>query len=244
MPLTVLVATAFVVLAAAVVQGASGIGFALVAVPLLTIAAVEPKEAVFLANGLGLITSTVLAVRGRAQIDRSCARRVMLGALAGTPVGFAVILLVDDRVLQGLIGIAVVAFVVLLASGWRLHRDTPALEVGAGVASGALNTALGTGGPPVTLLLQARGLAPGPFRATVSIVFVLVDVVACALLAGGGLVSLDVVGAFLAALPALAVGWWIGDRLHHQLPPERFRAGVLGLSALTGAVALAGALAG
>lgn len=241
---TALAATAVVVLAAAVVQGASGIGFALVAVPLLTIAAVDAKEAVVLANALGLITSSVLAVRGRAEVDRTCAGRVLIGAVLGTPIGLAVILVVDDRVLQALIGAAVVGSVVLLAGGWRLHRDTPSLEVGAGVASGALNTSLGTGGPPVTLLLQARRLPPGPFRATVSVVFVVVDVVALVLLGAGGLVTADVGRAFLAALPALGVGWWVGDRLHHRLAPERFRAGVLGMSALTGAIALAGALAG
>jgi uncharacterized membrane protein YfcA len=241
-------AAAFVVLVAAVVQGASGIGFALVAVPLLSLVAVDARTAVLLANALGLITSSALAIRGRDQVDRPVVRRVLVGAAAGIPLGLVLILTVTDRVLQAVIGVAVIASVVLLASGRRLHRDTPALELGAGVASGALNTALGTGGPPVTLLLQARGLAPGPFRATVSVVFAAIDVVAVVLLTVGlsadGTLDGRAAVAFAASLPALGAGWWVGDRLHGVMSPSHFRSVVLVLSAATGAIALAAAVAG
>lgn len=238
------VAVALVVLLAATVQGASGIGFALLAVPLLSVLALDARSSVLLANALGLITSGVLAARGRHEVDRPFVRHVLLGALLGIPPGLALILAVPDRGLKAAIGVAVLVSVALLASGRALHRETPTLEVAAGVCSGALNTALGTGGPPVTLLLQARRVRPGPFRATVSVVFVVLDVAAIILLSAGGVLDADVALAFAVALPALGAGSWVGHRLHDSIDPRQFRSGVLVLSAATGVIALVGAVTG
>ena len=75
-----------VVLLAGTVQGASGFGFSLVAVPLLAVAA-GPKDAVVLASVLAVVSTAGLAVRFRDQVDRPLALRLLAGACVGLPFG-------------------------------------------------------------------------------------------------------------------------------------------------------------
>ena len=46
------------------------------------------------------------------------------------------------------------------------------------------------------------------------------------------------------ALPAWPAGWWVGDRLHHRFPEERFRTLVLVMLAATAVLSLLSAVRG
>lgn len=238
-------AVAVVVLFAAVVQGASGFGFSLVAVPLLAVAA-GPKDAVVLASVLAVASTAGLAVRFRDQVDRPLAGRLLAGACAGLPVGAVVLQLVPADALLLAIGVVVLAFTVVLA-----RRGVPPVDarpsrtsgdVGAGILCGLLTTSVGTNGPPVVLRLQAHRLPAGQFRATASAVFVGCNVAAVVVFAAGGRVDRDLLVQAAVALPGLVVGLWAGDHVHRRLPAERFRTLVLGLMVLTALVAVVAAL--
>lgn len=238
-------AVAVVVLFAATVQGASGFGFSLVAVPLLAVAA-GPKDAVVLASVLAVASTAGLAVRFRDQVDRPLAGRLLAGACVGLPVGAVVLQLVPADVLLLAIGVVVLAFTVVLA-----RRGVPPVDarpvrtsgdVGAGLLCGLLTTSVGTNGPPVVLRLQAHGLAAGQFRATASAVFVGCNVAAVVVFAAGGRVDRDLLVQAAVALPGLVVGLWAGDHVHRRLPAERFRTMVLGLMVLTALAAVVAAL--
>ena len=90
--------------------------------------------------------------------------------------------------------------------------------------------------------LTGRGLAKGPFRATLAAVFAINGVVALALFAVTGQIHADVALAAAAALPAWPLGWWVGDVAHHRFPDDRFRGLVLALLAVTGLITLVGAV--
>ena len=237
-------AVAAVVLFAAVVQGASGFGFSLVAVPLLALSA-GPKDAVVLASVLAVLSTAGLAVRFRSQVDRPLALRLLAGACVGLPFGAYVLWVVPARALLLAIGAVVLASTVVLArrpaSTTVAPRTGPAADVGSGVVCGLLTTSVGTNGPPVVLRLQAHGLPAGPFRATASAVFVGCNLVAVAIFAAAGRVDRSVLVQAAVAVPALVAGLWVGDRLHRRLPAGRFRSLVLGLLVLTAVTAVAAA---
>jgi uncharacterized membrane protein YfcA len=90
----------------------------------------------------------------------------------------------------------------------------------------------------VVAVLQARAVPAAVFRATASVVFCVIDVVAVA----GFLVRGDITGQLvlvsLCTLPGLALGAWIGIRLRPLLDPQVFRVVVLGLLALSGITAI------
>jgi len=89
--------------------------------------------------------------------------------------------------------------------------------VSLGFVSGVLSTSVATNGPPVVYELRRRHLHGDAFRATVSAVFVIADVVGIPLLAIAGLITahtLVLAGISLAPCVAgIAIGAWISDRM-------------------------------
>lgn len=231
------------VLIAAIVQNSAGFGFALMCVPLMAIV-VDTHDAVIISTILGLGSSTTQAWVGRAHTDRPIARRMTLAALAGMPLGFLVFVLVEERVLKIVVGVCVLVIVVLLARRIDLRHVGPRFDVGAGVISGVLATSVSTNGPPLVFALQARHVSPTVFRPTINTVFAVSAVVSLAGFVIAGKVTRDALVGVAVALPALAVGIWLGLRLRPHLEGERFRIVVLVLLAAAGTSAVVAAVSG
>src|SRR5690606_15775726 len=95
-----------VVLLAAATQAMTGFGFALVAVPLLSLA-LDPRTAVVGVGIAGLILTVTVAVQER-RYARWPVVGLLLGALvAGMPVGLLVLRTAPDRLLIAMIGTVV-----------------------------------------------------------------------------------------------------------------------------------------
>jgi uncharacterized membrane protein YfcA len=214
------------VFVAAVVQVLSGFGFALLAVPLMTFA-VDAKQAVVISTLMGAGVSSWQAWHGRSHTERAVARRMVIAAYCGMPLGLLVFLTVDDHVLRLLLGIAVLTAVVLLAARIDLRHAGSGLDAGAGFLSGVLNTSLSTNGPPLVFALQARHLAPDAFRATINTVFAFSNLLGLTLFIASGKVTREGVTAAAIALPALLVGQLSGYPLRRYVHGERFRVLVL-----------------
>jgi uncharacterized membrane protein YfcA len=232
-----------VVAMAATVQLSAGFGFGLAAVPLLALV-LDAHDAVVVALTLATFTNGYQARAGRHQADRGVAGRMLAGAAVGLPVGLLVFLRVDDRVLGAIIGVAVLVAVAVIALGLDLRHAGPGLDVAGGVLSGALTMSAGVNGPPLVFVLQARHFDPVRFRATITTVFFVLDVVSVAVFTATGDLDAEVVRAVIAALPGLALGAVTGVALRRHLDARRFRVLVLGLLTVAGVSAIASALAG
>ena len=229
--LTVVVAAVFV---AAVVQVLSGFGFALLSVPLMTLA-VDAKEAVVISTLMGAGVSSWQAWHGRRHTDRPVAKRMVIGAYLGMPLGLLVYLTVDDHVLRLLLGIAVLIAVVLLAIRLDLRHVGPGLDTGAGFLSGVLNTSLSTNGPPLVFALQTRHLPPDVFRATINTVFACSNLLGVTLFVVSGKLNHDGLTAAAIALPAGLMGRLPGVRHANQVFGDRVHLPRVSLFVATGA---------
>jgi len=241
-------AGALAVVALAVFIGAAlntlaGFGFALVTVPIMTLVA-GPKEAVVLSAIVGLASNGAVSIHQRRDVDRPIAARILAGSMLGMPIGLVVLNRIADDPLKFLIGVAVLASAALLASGWRLEHPHNATDVGAGFLSGMFNTSIGVSGPPIVVLLQGRGLPKGNFRATTAAVFFIAGAVAVVLFGVTGRLDSTVLTAALVALPAMPVGWWVGDVAHRRLDEGPFRAVVLVLMTASAVLVLVSAFTG
>lgn len=221
-----LVAVAVIIAFSGVVQLATGFGFALASVPLLSIA-LSPHEAVIVALALATFTNGYQAISGRAHTDRAVVARLLAGSMAGLPVGLVVYHATGERALGVLVGVTVLAAVGSILLGLDLRHVGPGLDLAAGLASGALTTSVGTNGPPLVFVLQARRFGPDRFRATITSTFFVLDVVSLAVFAASGELTGDVLAAVSASLPGLAVGAMGGLWLRRFLDPVRFRRVVL-----------------
>lgn len=243
MSTTAWIAVACIAAAASSVQVVAGFGFSLFAVPLLSFP-LEPKTAVVVAGTAGLVSSGSNAWREWEHRDRGCARRMIAGALVGSPVGLVLLTVLPQRGLRFALAVAVAVFVVLNVRGFRLAAAGPRLDTGAGIVSGTLNTLMSTSGPPLVAVLHARHLTPQVFRATLSVVFAASSVVAIALYAAAGRYDAESVRGIAVAVPAIALGQLLGGRWRDRIEPVPFRRGVTALLALTALASAVAALAG
>ena len=234
-----LAGVAVVVALAATVQLSAGFGFGLAAVPLLSVV-LDAHDAVVVALTLATFTNGYQAWIGRADADRRggrAAARRRRRRPADRAASCSCV--VDDRVLGAVIGVAVLAAVVVIGLGLDLRHAGPGLDVAGGALSGALTMSSGVNGPPLVFVLQARHFEPARFRATITSVFFVLDIVSVAVFTATGDLDGDVLAAVAASLPGLALGAAAGLVMRRHLDARRFRLLVLTLLTVAGISALA-----
>jgi len=228
------------VAAGAVTQRVTGIGFALVASPLLVLAA-GPFQGVVLSNMLGLLVSLAVLAATWRDVEPRRALLLVVPALATVPVGAAVAKRVSSPLLMVLVGALVLLalLTVQLTPRARVLRGAPGTIL-AGGASGFMNVTAGVGGPAIVLYAVSTGWDHRRFVATFQLYSLVVNLTS--LLAKGGLrVSHTML---LTSVAALAAGLAGGHLLSRRIGGERARQAVMAL-AVVGATAilLKGALA-
>ncbi|MEY2581143.1 MAG: uncharacterized protein QOE09_992 [Ilumatobacteraceae bacterium] len=238
---TQLIVVGVAVFFAAFMQIVVGFGFSLLAVPVMTLA-IEPKVAVVVASITGIFVTGWQAYKERGNADKVLVKRMTISAYLGMPLGLLVFLTVNDNVLRFMLGIAVLVAVVLLAMRVNLHHVGPRLDVGAGFISGILSTSLSTNGPPLVFALQARQLPAPAFRATISAVFALSNILGMALFIASGKITRDGLVASAVTIPAMFVGQLLGFPVRKHVHGERFRRLVLLLLTAAAISAIANAV--
>jgi uncharacterized protein len=224
MPVTTaqLIVVGAAVFVAAFTQIVAGFGFALLSVPLMTLA-IEPKLAVVVSTLTGIFVTSWQAFKERGETDKVLVRRMTIGAYVGMPLGLLVYVSVNDDVLRFLLGVAVLAAVLLLAMRFNLHHVGPRLDYGSGFLSGVLATSLSTNGPPLVFVMQARQLSAVTFRATISTVFALSNIGGLALFIASGKITRDGIVAAAVTVPAMFLGQLLGFPIRKHVHGERFR---------------------
>jgi uncharacterized membrane protein YfcA len=231
-----------IVLFGALAQAVSGFGFALIVVPLLA-TATDPRVAVVVTSLTGLGLALTAAARERLHARWRIALLLTAASGLGMPAGLIVLKLAPDRLLAGLIAVVALGCTLLV---WREVRigTSPAVVGAVGVFTGMLATSTGTSGPPLVAAFRALGYDPRTFRATLAATFAGSGVLGLFGFALTGQVSPAAMRISAVGLPAVALGWWLGDRIFARFDPVGFRRiVVLGLLASSG-TALVHALAG
>ncbi len=224
------------VLAGALVQSATGLGFALVAGPVL-VAALAPEEALLTLAALGVVLSGLVLAEG-GHVAWPVLRPVLLAALPGTVAGVLVLRALPPEGVQAAVGVAVLGAVAL-----RLRRrplDAPPAVMG--VVTGALTTSVGVNGPPLALWLQARGLDGAALRATLAAAFVALAAAGVAVLIPAG-AAVDPVTLAVGAV-AVVAGHGLGRLAFARLDAAAHERALLAVIAVAGAVSVAAAVVG
>jgi uncharacterized protein len=238
---TQLIVVGAAVFIAAFMQVVAGFGFALLAVPLMTLA-IEPKVAVVVSTLTGVFVTSWQAYKDRAVAERPLVKRMTIAAYVGMPLGLLVFVTVNDDMLRLLLGVAVLIAVVLLAMRVNLHHVGPHLDYGAGFISGVLATSLSTNGPPLVFALQARQLPADRFRATIATIFALSNIGGLALFIASGQITRDGIVAAAVTIPAMVLGQLLGYPIRKHVHGERFRVLVLILLVIAAISAIVNAI--
>lgn len=240
--MTTTIALVLIVLLAFAVEAAAGFGSTVVTVTLA--AQIMPVDAVLARFvPVNVLLSLYLVARYRRAVDlRLLARRV----LPWMGVGMAAGLAIAHFASPGWVKVAFALFVVVLSALElrALRRGGSAAPLGAGTAGGALVGAgvvhgmFACGGPLVVWVVGREVDDKATFRATLSALWLLLNVVLLVgYLLGGQLDGGTLKESALLVAP-LAAGIFVGERVHDRLSPARFRAGVFLLLLIAASVLL------
>jgi uncharacterized membrane protein YfcA len=211
-----------VVAGASATQAISGFGFALIAVPLLSLF-IDPQMSVVLATVVGAFSSTFQAITDRRYAQKKLVQRLAVTAYIGMPFGLIVFLVVSESVLRFIVGVVVLIAAVALMRGFYISHTNKKIDWIMGWTSGVLATSTSTNGPPLVFLLQAKKLSPESFRASINVVFSLTSFGAILLFAVSGNITTEDFGGIAVSVPMLLLGLAIGFKVRSRINAEQFR---------------------
>ncbi|MDP6705495.1 MAG: sulfite exporter TauE/SafE family protein [Alphaproteobacteria bacterium] len=235
---------ALVTLVAAAAQGATGFGFAILAISFY-LAILNSVAAVQIAITGSLVISLVLAPR----LWRAAPRGLLLRLCAGTLVGFPLGLWAYLHASLEAVKLAV-ACLIIVFSGYLLffrprnRQDGgeggwgPLADLGVGFVSGAMATGLGMPGPSVLLYLQASGADKTETRATTLALFTFSYIGALTLQAGVIGMTGEIWLVALVLAPVAAIGAFGGHGVARWIDEQTFRRAVLMILIAAGAYTL------
>ncbi len=231
-----------ILLVAAFVQGYTGFGSALVAIPLLSLF-LDVKLAVPLVVLASLLITASLSWELRRRLDRRKLLPLLAGAMPGIAVGALLLKDLPTQVLEiGLGGLLILYAGVSLAFRLRPRWLHAAWAPVAGFASGLLAATLSTVGPPVIVYTSMTRWSKNDIKATLSGFFLIAAALTAVVHAAAGVTRLAVVWLFLAALPGIVAGVLLGSRLSRRASEGGYRRLLLALLGVMGVVLLSSAL--
>lgn len=230
--------TALVVAAvffSAVLRGMAGFGFALAAVPILSLV-LPPLEAVTLAVLMQVVVGLHDIFALRRDVHTPTLSRLCLGSLLGTPIGvFALAALSPDAARVLIAGSVLGGLALLLRYKPTEPRPRHGLALFAGVASGAFSGLAAMPGPPAVAFYLGAGVNSVQTRASLFLFFFVTALIATPGLVIAGGASTQILALTVISIPALALGTKLGTMVFNRLDGDQYRQiaiTVMGISAI------------
>lgn len=221
----------------ALTQGATGIGFGMVAAPVLMM--INPLLVPGTPLVLAMLVSCLITIREWRSVDWSGVSIAMIGRLLGTALATATIAAIPTPVYGLVFGLMIIAAVLLSTMGLRASPSARNL-VAAGLASGYMGTLTSIGAPPMALVYQHQ--SGSVIRATLAMFFSLGAAVSIMALVTIGSFTLDQLLISLALLPALVLGFKISSWMVSRVQDRLVRYAVLSICTLSALILIAKSL--
>ena len=220
----------------ALVAGLAGFAFGLIAAA-IWLHILTPLQAATLIVCYGLIVQGYAVWKLRHALEWRRLFPMMIGGQLGIPLGIELLRWLPAADMRAAVGAVLVAFSLysLLRPKLRPMADAgPLADGGAGVVSGIVGGATGLAGILPTIWAGLRGWTKDEQRAVFQPVAVTIFAGCLLWLGGTGSFDHPTLLLFLAGLPALLAGSWLGLRFYGRLNEANFRKVVLALLLLAG----------
>ncbi len=169
--LTIYIAIVFVSFFAGFIQGLTGFGSALFAMPLLLLF-MDAKTAVPLCVLNGLLITTYLTIQLREHLDWEKTRPLIIGCLPGIIAGVYILKKADNNWIKILLGILLIGYASFnLRFRPKTIKMPPYSPYIAGFATGIIGGAFSAGGPPTIIYTMLAGWHKDRIKATLSVFF-------------------------------------------------------------------------
>jgi len=200
----------FIFFMAGVIQGMTGFGAGLLAMPLLAFY-LDIRVAVPLCMLNGLLITGFLSLQLKNYVDWRKIMPLLVGCFPGVVLGIVLLKKPDDTLLTLLLGLLLVGY-----GGYRLlvtvrpRSMHPGWACLAGFATGLISGAFSAGGPPTIIYTTLTGWTKDEIKATLSGFFFVSGVVTAAGHAASGLTTMPVLHLYGATGPAVLAGVALG----------------------------------
>lgn len=232
------VLSAVVILMASVLKGLTGFGFALFAVPILSM--MLPIQVLIPAMSLfNLLASIYLLLQLKVKLEAKYFIPMFLASLLGIPIGVYALQNFDEMLLRILVAIIIVIFSLMLffrRNHEPRHKNKPI--VFAGFLSGILGSSVSLSGPPIALAMNSKGYRKNRFRANFAIFGILSSLFTSIAYLLKGIIVIASVKFTAYFFPLLLIGSKLGNHWARKIKNERFRRIVIAVNFATGLTVL------
>jgi hypothetical protein len=204
------------ILAAALLRGFTGFGFALAAVPLLGFI-MPPTQAVPVAVGLQFLAGVMDFPLARKEGHWPSLRWLILGAMIGSPLGALALIIVPAAIARIIIAAITLGAITALRSAVHVQvMPSRAITILVGLTCGIFNGLAAMPGPPVVMYYAVGQFGRVATHASLLVFFLATSVVALISTATLGLFDLRACILTLVALPIMIAGSWLGRLAFHR----------------------------
>ncbi len=218
--------TAFLIslifLLAGFIQGMTGFGSALVAIPLLSLI-IDIKSAVPLCMLNSLIITTFLSLKMRKDLDKSKIMPLCIAAVPGIIVGSTILKHVESGIIRLWIGLLLIGYSLYsLFSSPKPRKLNKAWAYLAGFSSGAIGAAFSAGGPPTIIYTTLNNWKKDTIKATLSGFFLFNSYLIATVHAINGLTTIEIFTYFMISAPVVLLGTVLGSICYGKIPRQLY----------------------
>lgn len=199
-----------IVMAAGFIQGLSGFGSAIIAIPLLSFF-LDIKTSVALVTMLGIIIGLI---NTRELIHHSQSRRLLplvISALFGIPIGVIFITSMQENIVLFILSVLLITYSIYSFRGLKLHfLSHPYFAYASGFFSGWLGATLSISGPPIIFYTAAQDWSAKEKKSLLATYFLLVSILTAIGFYISGILNDRVMILFGYSVIPLIVGTYLG----------------------------------
>lgn len=214
-----------VVLAASALQAATGIGFGVIAGPVLLVV-LNDGSAIQISIALNLLIAVIITPSLRHKADRTILRNLVIGLLIGSPIGILIFLNIDIDLLKATAGVGVLLTLCLLILRNRLRQPNSPPgrpeQISVGAIAGVMGACLAMPGPIPAAWMSSKGYDKQAIRATILAMFVFSYAIALALQFAAVGIGAETLNLSAALVPATLVGILLGNFVSKRITEKIF----------------------
>ena len=229
---TALIVIMGIVFVAGFVRGLTGVGLAVVLVPLVNLV-MPPERTVLLAVLVGCLAGLLGYRAAWGNVDRRLVVTMTVATIAATPVGLYLLFHTPEDVTRIAIAfIALLAFVAVVIPRPDIPPAGTLPIVLTGLLTGLLGAFAAIPGPPVIHYFVRRGVPATIARDSLIVIFLWAPLAVAIIALAVGKLDLQLAVLALACFPALVIGNTLGARNFGKMPEQQWRLLVVGLIAI------------
>ena len=225
---------------ASFVQRVTGFGFGIFIMTILPFLMPSYAEATALSGLLALISATVTAAQTFRHLDWKKLWIILPVFLAVSFFCIKAVAQIDSHTLRRVLGgvLILVSIYFFFVSG-RIHiKPSAPAQISMGCVSGVMGGFFAMQGPPAVIYFLSCADSKDQYMSLISTYFVISNSMMTLFRASNGFVTPTVGKAWLFALPATALGIWLGTKVYRRMPIQILRKTVYAYMAVAGVIAI------